>query len=91
MLLICPNLMLVNPIPRPLPTPPLVAFEQIRWSTADIDDIYRNILLAHNIDVFRHIVVLLLCIVEESKKYIVGVMLMSMKKGFIVLLLFSAH
>ena len=32
----------------------------------DIDDIYRDILLAHNIDVFRHIVVLLLCIVEES-------------------------
>ena len=33
---------------------------------ADIDDIYRDILLAHNIDVLRHIVVLLLCIVEES-------------------------
>ena len=33
---------------------------------ADIDDIYRNILLADNIDNLRHIVVLLLCIVEES-------------------------
>ena len=33
---------------------------------ADIDDIYRDILLAHNIDVLRHIVVLLLCIAEES-------------------------
>ena len=33
---------------------------------ADIDDIYCNILLAHNIDILRHIVVLLLWIVEES-------------------------
>ena len=33
---------------------------------SDIDDIYCNILLAHNIDVLRHIVVLLLCIVKES-------------------------
>ena len=34
------------------------------WS--DIDDSYCNILLAHNIDVLRHIIVLLLCIVKEN-------------------------
>ena len=39
---------------------------QLRGVAADIDDIYRNILLANNIDVLRHIVVLLLCIVKES-------------------------
>ena len=40
--------------------------EYYGWSASDIDDIYCNILLAHNIDILRHIVVLLLCIVEES-------------------------
>ena len=35
-------------------------------SKTDIDDIYRDILLAHNINVLRHIVVFLLCIAEES-------------------------
>ena len=45
-------------------------------SMADIDDIYCNILLAHNIDILRHIVVLLLCIDGENYYYIVGVVLM---------------
>ena len=43
---------------------------------ADIDDIYRNILLSHNIDILRHIVVFLLCIDREDYYYIVGVVLM---------------
>jgi hypothetical protein len=39
---------------------------EVKSLQPDIDDIDHNILLAHNIDVLRHIVVLLLCIVEES-------------------------
>ena len=52
----------------------------------DIDNIYRNILLAHNIVVLRHIVVLLLCIDGENLYYIVGVVLMCVKESCIVLL-----
>ncbi len=58
---------------------------------SDIDDIYRNILLAHNIAILRHIVVLLLCIDGENSYYIVGVVLMCVKLSCIVLLLFSLY
>ena len=44
----------------------LLCMAMVLVGVADIDDIYRNILLAHNIAVLRHIIVLLLCIDGEN-------------------------